>query len=102
LRLAIILAIPFGVLADKWGRKLICSIGILGVILHDTWYFVSLYFYKAFPTNAVYGAPAFILLGGGSVVVPAMIMAMLTHASTDEIRYATWLGNGVLAACKLS
>ncbi|CAI4215795.1 unnamed protein product [Parascedosporium putredinis] len=82
----IILAIPFGVLADKWGRKLICSIGILGVILHDTWYFVSLYFYKAFPTNAVYGAPAFILLGGGSVVVPAMIMAMLTHASTDEFR----------------
>ncbi|CAI4215796.1 unnamed protein product [Parascedosporium putredinis] len=47
-------------------------------------YLQMLQYLIAFPTNAVYGAPAFILLGGGSVVVPAMIMAMLTHASTDE------------------
>jgi hypothetical protein len=68
------------------GRKFVLVLGLLGGILNYLYLFVILYFHDVFPTNAVYGAAVFQLIGGGSIVLTATLLAVIAHASTEEIR----------------
>lgn len=36
--LAILLAVPYGSLSDKWGRKYIGFLSVLGILLTTIWY----------------------------------------------------------------
>lgn len=83
----LILAIPYGVLADSKGRRLVTGLSLLGFVLRDIWAFTVLYFHGVFPVRAVYAAPAFMVLGGGSTVISPMIMAIITAAIPEESRY---------------
>ncbi|RTE68955.1 hypothetical protein BHE90_016667 [Fusarium euwallaceae] len=83
----LILAIPYGVLADSKGRRLVTGLGLLGFVLRDIWAFAVLYFHQTFPVRAVYAAPAFLVLGGGSTVISPMIMAIIAAATPEESRY---------------
>ncbi|KAM0227134.1 hypothetical protein ACHAP5_012239, partial [Fusarium lateritium] len=80
------LAIPYGVLADSKGRRLVTGLSLLGFVLRDLWAFAVLYFHKVFPVRAVYAAPAFLVLGGGSTVISPMIMAIIAAAVPEVSR----------------
>ncbi|WZH49536.1 major facilitator superfamily domain-containing protein [Fusarium acuminatum] len=82
----LILAIPYGVLADRKGRRLVTGLSLLGFVLRDLWAFAVLYFHKVFPVRAVYAAPAFLVLGGGSTVISPMIMAIIAAAVPEASR----------------
>ncbi|KAF4435233.1 MFS transporter [Fusarium acutatum] len=82
----LILAIPYGVLADSKGRRLVTGLSLLGFVLRDIWAFTVLYFHRVFPVRAVYAAPAFLVLGGGSTVISPMIMAIIAAATPEESR----------------
>ncbi|KAF4452139.1 hypothetical protein F53441_4977 [Fusarium austroafricanum] len=82
----LILAIPYGILADSKGRRLVTGLSLLGFVLRDLWAFVVLYFYQLFPVRAVYAAPAFLVLGGGSTVISPMIMAIIAAAVPEVSR----------------
>ena len=49
--------VPYGILADARGRKLVAGACLLGLILRDTWTFVVLYFHDIFTLRAIYAAP---------------------------------------------
>jgi MFS family permease len=83
----LILAIPYGVLADSKGRRLVTGLSLLGFVLRDIWAFTVLYFHQIFPVRAVYAAPAFLVLGGGSTVISPMIMAIIAAAIPEASRY---------------
>lgn len=82
----LVLAVPYGMLADLRGRKLVAGLCILGFTLRDICYFLVLYFYQLFPRRAVYAAPLFTVLGGGTTVVNPMIMAIIAGAATESSR----------------
>lgn len=82
----LVLAVPYGMLADLRGRRLVAGLCLIGFILRDVCYFVVLYCYKAIPRRAVYAAPLFTLLGGGTTVMNPMIMAIVAASVSEETR----------------
>ncbi|KAF4337200.1 major facilitator superfamily transporter [Fusarium beomiforme] len=82
----LILAIPYGLLADSKGRRLVTGLSLLGFVLRDIWAFTVLYFHQMFSIRAVYAAPAFLVLGGGSTVISPMIMAIIAAAIPEASR----------------
>ncbi|KAF4950153.1 hypothetical protein FSARC_13296 [Fusarium sarcochroum] len=82
----LVLAIPYGLLADSKGRRLVTGLSLLGFVLRDLWAFTVLYFHETFPVRAVYAAPAFLVLGGGSTVISPMIMAIIAAAILEASR----------------
>lgn len=82
----LILAVPYGMLADLRGRRLVAGICLVGFILRDLCYFVVLYFYNVFSLRAVYAAPLFTLFGGGSTVISPMILAIVAISVSEESR----------------
>jgi len=82
----LILAVPYGVLARNCGRRLVASIAIIGLIGRDIFLVAALYFYKTFPLRAVYAAPAFVMIGGGPIVISATVLAMVASSIAEEHR----------------
>ncbi|KAI0128377.1 hypothetical protein BJ170DRAFT_682172 [Xylariales sp. AK1849] len=64
----LLLAVPYGLLTDSRGRRLVVALGLSGLILSEGFLLMVLYFYEVFPLRAVYVAPAFFAIGGGPVV----------------------------------
>ena len=83
----LILAIPYGVLADLKGRRFVAGLSLTGFVLRDVWTYLVLYFYKVFPMGAIYAAPTFLVLGGGSTVISPMILAILAAAVPEAERF---------------
>lgn len=82
----LILAVPYGMLADSRGRKLVAGLCVLGFILRDVTYFVVLYWYRVFPRAIVYAAPLFTILGGGTTVINPIIMAIIAASVPEQTR----------------
>lgn len=74
-------------LADTYGRIIICAAGIVGVTLGYLWLFAVLYFYETLPFNLIYAYPVFFCIGGGAPVISALIMAIITDVAPKDIRY---------------
>ncbi|KAK2606486.1 hypothetical protein N8I77_005229 [Diaporthe amygdali] len=84
----LLFAVPYGILADASGRRLVAGACLVGFILRDAWTFVVLYFHEVFPLQAVYAAPAFVLLGGGTTLFGPMIMAIVAATVPEVFRSA--------------
>lgn len=82
----LVLAVPYGMLADHHGRRLVAGLCVVGFILRDMWYFVVLYFYQTFPRHAAYAAPILTILGGGTTVMNPMIMAIVAASVSEDSR----------------
>jgi MFS family permease len=82
----LVLAVPYGILADMRGRKLVLAISLFGIILKDSWFWVVLSFYQTFPLRAVYSASALVVLGGGATVLTATCLAVMAAAIPEDKR----------------
>lgn len=82
-----ILAIPYGLLADRRGRKSTLIIGIPGFALNALITAVVMWFSNIFPLRAVWLSSLAWLIGGGPVVAIAIIWTMMADVTTEEERY---------------
>ena len=73
-------------MADKYGRKIIAFLGLLGVILGLSFVFLVLTAYTIFPFNTIYVFPLFFLIGGGPALISALFLAIITDVTPKEIR----------------
>lgn len=71
----ILLALPLGSLSDRWGRKPIAILSVVGIILGIVWYEVVFYFPLPMCTFTL--GFVFNLIGDGSAVGMSMIYTML-------------------------
>lgn len=83
----IIVAVPFGLLADRYGRRLVAFVALGGDLLALTWQLVILRNYHLFPSKVLMTTPAFLLIGGGSPVIVALLMALIADSLSAERRY---------------
>lgn len=88
----LLFAVPYGILADARGRRLVAGACLFGFILRDAWTFVVLYFHDVFPLRAIYAAPTFVLLGGGTTLFGPMIMAIVAATVPEDFRSAVRSG----------
>ncbi|KAI7976553.1 hypothetical protein EIK77_005996, partial [Talaromyces pinophilus] len=73
----LLLALPYGTLADTIGKKPVIVLGLLGGILNYGWVMIVCYFPQTFHYKFAWFSSAFYSVGGGSTVTSSMIMAMI-------------------------
>jgi MFS family permease len=78
----ILLAVPYGVLADKWGRKLVLSMGLVGIVVQQIW--ILFICWCRFPLWMVWLSSAFTLFGGGSIVASTLLFAIVADVAPTE------------------
>ncbi|KAK2009233.1 MFS general substrate transporter [Colletotrichum eremochloae] len=80
----LVLAIWFGVLADKQGRRRIFFLSLVGQVLGACW--VLFICWMELPLRIVWLSSAFLVIGGGSTVTGAVSMMIITDASPEKYR----------------
>ncbi|KAE8392302.1 major facilitator superfamily domain-containing protein [Aspergillus alliaceus] len=82
----VILAIPYGLLADKWGRKPVVLLSVGGILLSMNATLLVCAFWKTFPLRLVWLAPAFSIIGGGIPVLSSMILTIIADIMPENER----------------
>ncbi|KAJ5223988.1 hypothetical protein N7468_008530 [Penicillium chermesinum] len=84
--LCALLAFPYGLLADRQGRKPTLLIGIPGLAVNSLITIGVLWFSNIFPLRAVWLASLGWFLGGGPVVAFAIVWTMMADVTTEAER----------------
>ncbi|KAJ6008256.1 hypothetical protein N7540_012232 [Penicillium herquei] len=84
--LCALLAIPYGLLADRRGRKSTLLIGLPGFFLNSMITVAVMWFSETIPLRAVWLSSLAWLLGGGPVVTFAIIWTMMSDVTTEDER----------------
>ncbi|RAL13859.1 MFS general substrate transporter [Aspergillus homomorphus CBS 101889] len=93
--LSALLAIPYGLMADRYGRKSTICLSIPGFVLNCLMQLAVMWFPDIFPLRTVWASSLAWLLGGGPVVAFAIIWTMMSDVSTEEERAAIFFKFGV-------
>ncbi|KAK2037263.1 MFS general substrate transporter [Colletotrichum somersetense] len=80
----LVLAIWFGVLADKQGRRRVLFLSLVGQVLGACW--VLFICWAELPLKLIWLSSAFLVIGGGSTVTGAVSMMIITDASPEKYR----------------
>jgi len=88
---AIFFAFPYGLLADRIGRKKTFGLAILGIILSSAWIVMIIWWWKIFPLRLIWLGPIFRAVGGGDSVAAAAIYAIAADVTTEANRSNTFL-----------
>ncbi|KAI9037665.1 MFS transporter [Aspergillus affinis] len=84
--IALILAIPFGKLSNTKGRTLVLILGILGHTLAEICIVLVCYFHDSVPLESLFISVALRSLGGGVMVVSAIVHAILADVVSEDRR----------------
>ncbi|KAK2760335.1 hypothetical protein FQN54_002403 [Arachnomyces sp. PD_36] len=89
------LAIPYGLLTDRVGRKRSICLNIPGFFLNLVIILITLCFPDAFPLRTLWLASLAWFIGGGPVVVFANLWTMMTDMTAEEERASVFFNIGV-------
>ncbi|KAG0645285.1 MFS efflux pump [Hyphodiscus hymeniophilus] len=81
---SIITAVPYGVMADKYGRKIVMFLSLLGIIMSLVWQVNIAYFSQYIPIEWYWAGNVFLFIGGGSAVVKSMCFTILADVASEE------------------
>ncbi|KAK4168770.1 major facilitator superfamily domain-containing protein [Cladorrhinum sp. PSN259] len=95
----ILLSVPYGMVSDKWGRKPVIYLSLLGVILGQIFTDLVYYFSDFVPLWTVWFSSAFQIIGGGSTILTAMLYTVLADVVPVSERATVFLQ---LTACFLT
>ncbi|KAL3428495.1 MFS multidrug transporter [Phlyctema vagabunda] len=83
---SVILAVPYGMMADKWGRKPVLLLSIFGMILAITFMMMVCWFSESFPLRFVWISWSFNIIGGGPAVAMAMVLTIAADVVAEKQR----------------
>ncbi|KAI0141636.1 major facilitator superfamily transporter [Xylariaceae sp. FL1272] len=92
-------ALPWGVAADKIGRKPVVFLNISGLILGAIWALIVVYWRHVFPLTAIWATCLGSLIGGGNTVLLAIILSMISDATKEEERAVEFMRLHVASLC---
>ncbi|CAJ0545207.1 Ff.00g086800.m01.CDS01 [Fusarium sp. VM40] len=77
---------PYGIVADKYGRRLVLFLAMLGCCLSTCWLLIVLLFPDVFSIWAILGDSVFFLIGGGGQMAVAMVYTIVADVVPVEER----------------
>ncbi|KAL6786332.1 putative MFS multidrug transporter [Trichoderma sp. SZMC 28012] len=80
---AIILAVPYGALADRIGRKRVFLLAIVGIGMNDLWMRMVFWFSNVFPIRAVWFGGLWQVIGAG-----AASLSSISHVMVADLQSA--------------
>ncbi|KAI1425755.1 major facilitator superfamily domain-containing protein [Xylaria sp. FL1777] len=84
---AFVAAFPWGLAADKIGRKPIVAVAMTGLLMGSLIELAVVYWNNVFPITAIWASSVGQLIGGGSGVLIAVVLSMIADATTEEDSY---------------
>nr|POE54174.1 efflux pump ustt [Quercus suber] len=88
---ALLLAVPFGWAADKYGRKPVFALSVLSLTLAALWINTVLWFFQLFAIRLTWLSTLSSLLGGGNPVFTGLFYVILSDVTTSTKRTALFL-----------
>ncbi|KAJ5779998.1 hypothetical protein N7457_005158, partial [Penicillium paradoxum] len=82
----LLLALPYGILSDRWGRKPILYLCIIGILLAEVWMRIVCLFSNVLPLRMVWLSSVFKIIGGGEQVVTAISLVIVTDVFSEDER----------------
>jgi MFS family permease len=83
----LLLAVPFGIMADRMGRRFVILLCCFGALFAEAYTITVLWFWRIFPTYAIAVFPLFLCIGGGGVVFAAVILTVVADVCPSHLRY---------------
>ncbi|PVH96198.1 MFS general substrate transporter [Periconia macrospinosa] len=87
----ILLALPYGVMADHYGRKAVFLLFLLGLVLSDTLVKLIYLFPGVLPLRLVWACPFLNIIGGGSQVGDFVICTIIADVVPSQERVGAFL-----------
>ncbi|KAM7198756.1 Major facilitator superfamily domain containing protein [Naviculisporaceae sp. PSN 640] len=100
----VVMAVPLGLVADRYGRSLVLGLSLLGISLSYGFSAVVCAFPSIFPVRLVWLSSLFMFIGGSVTVFSAMLFSIAADVSSEEQRSTTffYLGAVLLGGAVLS
>ncbi|KAK0645710.1 major facilitator superfamily domain-containing protein [Cercophora newfieldiana] len=92
----LVLTVPYGALADRYGRVKILGLSLLGITLYMASMAVVCARPDVFSLKLIWLSPAFQVIGGGTMVANPMLYATVADIVTDEQRSSAFMYIGSL------
>lgn len=83
---SILVAVPWGAVADRIGRKFVLLLAILGCFLNDAWLRLVFWFPHVFPLRTVWLGGLWQLVGGGAVTMSSVTWVLVADACPSDQR----------------
>ncbi|TGZ76615.1 MFS general substrate transporter [Ascodesmis nigricans] len=81
-----VMAIPWGAIADRVGRKKVLVVNFVGCAVHILWFVLVCHPRSTFPPEAVWASGFAFIVGGGPRTGGIMILALVTDSSSKKKR----------------
>ncbi|PWY67437.1 MFS transporter [Aspergillus eucalypticola CBS 122712] len=94
----IILALPYGLMADRVGRKPVLFLSLAGCVLQEMAIRVIAWYHATIPPRAIWFTPIFQILGGGSQIATSVAFTIIADVFPVEKRSSTYF---ILSAAML-
>ncbi|KAH7356776.1 major facilitator superfamily domain-containing protein [Rhexocercosporidium sp. MPI-PUGE-AT-0058] len=83
---SLVTIIPYGLLADRIGRKPVIILSLIGLLLNACWDIIVMWFWKTIPLRAIWADVIFTFIGGGDAVTLMVFYATVSDITTEENR----------------
>ncbi|KAF3018093.1 hypothetical protein E8E14_005076 [Neopestalotiopsis sp. 37M] len=84
-------ALPWGFAADRLGRRPVAAIALLGLAMSILWIMAILYFGQTFTVALAATASLWRFVGGGSAVLVAILLSMISDVIPEEKRATAFM-----------
>ncbi|MCJ1473273.1 hypothetical protein MMC13_001924 [Lambiella insularis] len=88
------LAIPFGMMADKYGRKWLLVVNVIQMQIRACWVYLILFFPNFFPVKLIWFEAVFGIFGGGSMVATALLFVIVSDVTPSSQTASTFFRLG--------
>lgn len=90
----LLLALPFGWAADKYGRRPLLILGLISFVLQVSWIQIVMWFWQSLNIRLVLCSSLFGLLGGSSAVFDSLLLVALSDITSPANRTSVFLRLG--------